>query len=405
MAASLTPSVLADALREYFTDKEMVRLAYEEHPLLALVSKDTKWTGNKHIIPIQAHIAMGRSAVFATAQANVASGEYERFELTTSKDYGLIHIDTESILASEGQPVRAYVEARKAESEGILTALGSNLAMQLYRNGGGARGRRGSLSGNIITLKEKADVVNFERNMKLFASANDGSDAAHALRAGTAATVTAVDRDDGKVTVDNAGNITAFADDDYLFCEGDFKVLVKGLDAWLPSAAPSSTAFFGADRSTDPTRLGGIRYSDANPLVEKHKRAVARAWREGAKVTHEFINPEDWADVEIALADRVQYDRVKSSTGEFMFDSIRMATPTGMLHLIGDPDCPKSVAYMLKLATFVFVSRGSAPRVLDPDGKGEFLRRGSADGVEGRFGWFGQLGCRAPGSNVRLALT
>jgi hypothetical protein len=180
---------------------------------------------------------------------------------------------------------------------------------------------------------------------------------------------------------------------------------VKGLDAWLPSTAPTSTAFFGVDRSVDVSRLGGIRYSDSNPIVEKFKRAVARGWREGAKVTHAFMNPADWSDLEIALADRVQYDRVKSSTGEFMFDTLKIATPQGVVQVVGDPDCPSDVSYLLRLSSWGFVSRGSAPRVLDADGKGELLRQSTLDGVEGRFGWFGQLGTNQPGSNIRLALT
>lgn len=405
MSTSLTTTLLADALREYYTEEEMMRMAYEDHVLLAMMPKDTKWTGNKHIIPIQYSTAQGRSAVFATAQTNTTPGVYDRFELTTSKDYGVIHIDTETILASEGQPVRSYVEARKSEADGVLAALGSNLAMQLYRNGGGARGRRASISSETVTLSEPNDIVNFEIGMKIKASDTDGTSGA--LRAGTAATIESVNRDDGKFTfvAGGAAAITAFADNDYLFCEGDFGALAKGLDAWLPASAPGATLFFGVNRSLETTRLGGIRYSDSNPLIEKTKRAVARAWREGARVTHQFCNPLDWADYEIALSDRVQYDRVKSADAQFMFQSIKIATPHGVIQLLGDPDCPKGVSYQLRLDSWKFVSRGGAPRVLDADGKGEFLRRGSDDGIEGRFGWFGQLGCHGPGKNVRLALS
>jgi hypothetical protein len=404
--ASLTPALLADALKEFYTDKEMMKLAYDEHPLLAMVSKDTHWSGKEHVIPIQYARAQGRSAVFTTAQGNTAPGRYEAFKLTTSKDYGVIHIDTETIYASEGTPVRSFVAARKNEADGIIGSLGANLAMQLYRNGGGARGQiaTGGITGDVITLAEPNDIVNFEVDMQLCASTADGTSGS--LRdSGDTMTVTAVDRDAGTITVSAVANITGLAAADYLFAEGDFGALAKGLDAWLPSAAPGATAFFGVDRSVEPTRLGGIRYSDSNPLVEKFKRAVARGWREGARVTHAFLNPLDWSELEIALADRVQYDRVKSSTGEFMFDSIKMATPSGMVQFVGDPDCPKGVSYALKLSTWTFVSRGATPRVLDPDGKGEFLRQGAADGIEGRFGWFGNLGCRAPGMNIRVALT
>lgn len=399
---ALSTTLLADALKEYYTDKEIARLGYTKNPFLAMVNKDTKWTGKEHVLPIQYTRPAGRSNTFATAQANTAPSKYEAFKLTTVKDYGIVHVETEAIYASEGQPMRSFVEARKNEADGIIKALQQNLAMMLYRNGGNARGRRASLSTNTVTLTEPNDVVNFEVDMVVAADTTDGTSGS--INAGTT-TITAVDRDAGTITLASAAALTGFADNDYLFVAGDFGTGVSGLDAWLPSSAPGATAFFGVDRSVDTSRLGGIRYSDSNPLVEKIKRAVARVWREGATPDHMFINPADWVELEIMLGDRVQYDRVKSSVGEFMFDAIKIATPFGMVRVIGDPNCPKGVGYLLTLETWKFVSRGSAPRVLNPDNQGDWMRQGSSDGIEGRFGWFGQLGCSAPGSNARVALT
>jgi hypothetical protein len=298
--------------------------------------------------------------------------------------------------------MRSFVEARKSEADGIIMSLKNNLAMNLYRNGGGARGRRASASSNVITLTDPADVVNFEVDMVLRFSTADGTSGA--LKTGSTPIV-AVDRDAGTIEVDDITDITTPADNDYIFVAGDFGAAPSGLAAWLPASAPSASLFFGVDRTSDVSRLGGIRYSDSNPLVEKIKRAVARAWREGARVDHMFVNPVDWAELEIALGDRVVRDIVKSTVADVSFDALKIPTPFGVIKVLGDPDCPRSVGYLLTLSSFVFVSRGSAPRVLDPDGKGEFLRQGASDGVEGRFGWFGNLGCYAPGKNVRVALT
>src|SRR5690606_10267906 len=110
---------------------------------------DTKWTGKEHVVPIQYARPQGRSNTFATAQANTEPSKIDAFKLTTTKDYGIIHIDNEAILASEGQPIRSFVAARKNESDGIIGTLGQNLAMMLYRNGGNARGQRASLVGNV----------------------------------------------------------------------------------------------------------------------------------------------------------------------------------------------------------------------------------------------------------------
>lgn len=401
--AELTYSQLADALKLYYTDKKMMVLSYEDHPLLAMLPKDTEWTGEKHIIPIQASVAVaGRSATFATAQANAAGGTYERWELTTTKDFGVLQISNEAILASANSPMRAFVEARRSEIDGILTSLGSNLAMQMYRNGGMARGQRASASTNVITLTNPNDVVNFEVGMVVAADTTDGTSGA--INAGTT-TVTAVDRDAGTVTLASAAALTGFADNDYLFVAGDFGLGVKGLDAWLPSSAPGATAFFGVDRSSEPTRLGGIRYSDSYPLKEKLIRAFSQAYTHGARKCNKlFVNPLNFADIVVAVGDMGRIDQVKSSDGMFGFESIHINTAIGRVDVVPDPDCPRNVGYALDMSTWAFVSRGKAPRNVSLDGGGEWLRAASSDGVEARFGWYGQLGCRAPGKNMRIAL-
>lgn len=403
MAENLTATLFRDALQDLYTQDRMAVLTYKEHPTLAVIPKDEKWTGDKYIMTIQYVLPQGRSALFATAQANTKAGVYDRFELTTSRDYGIVQIDTEAILASEGMPARYFVQAKTSEIDGILVTLAQSASKSLFRNGGGARGRRsGALSGNVLTLTNAEDVVNFEKGMQLKAATTDGTSGS--LRAGTAATLDAVDRDAGTLTSTTWGNITGFAADDYLFVEGDFGVMLKGFEAWVPATAPGSTAFFGVDRSTDTSRLGGIRYSDSNPIMEKIKRACARARREGATINLGVLNPVDWAELEIALDERSKIETEKSADGRFGFEALMLRTPSGTVKFLSDADCPQAVCWLLKKETWKLCSRGGIPRVLDPDGAGKVLRQGSSDGVEGRFGYFGQLGCSAPGYNVRCAL-
>lgn len=404
MAENLTTTLFQDALEEYYTPDRMQRLTYENQPTLALIARDEKWTGNKYIMPIQYIMPQGRSQDFATAQANTKAGKYDRWELTTAHDYGIVHIDHETILASEGQPARYFVQARTSEIDGILISLAQSASKSLFRNGGGARGRRnGALSGNVLTLTDIEDIVNFEPGMQLKASTADGSTGS--LRAGTAATLDAVDRDVGTLTSTTWGNITGFAADDYLFVEGDFSAMLKGFEAWVPATAPGSTAFFGVDRSIDVTRLGGIRYSDSNPIIEKVKRACARARREGAKIDLGVLNPVQWAELEIALDERSKIETIKSADGMFGFEALVLRTPSGTVKFIADPDCQQNVCWLLQKDTWKLCSRKGIPIVLDPDGVGKVLRQSSKDGVEGRFGYYAQLGCKAPGYNARVALT
>lgn len=399
--SSLTTTVLADALMEYYTSDEIKVLAYKDHPTLALLPKDEKWTGKKHIMPFQWATPQGGSAIFATAQSNATPGAYEAWELTTSKDYGVITIENEAILASEGSPVRSFVSARKSEMDGIFLHVGQSLSKSIFRNGGGARGQRGSVSGSTLTLLNIEDIVHIEKGMVLEASTADGTSGS--LRSGSITVSGNIDRDLG--TFDFTGTITSFADNDYLFRAGDFGAMVKGFAAWIPSTAPSSTAFFGVDRTQDKTRMGGIRYTGTEPLVERLQRAHARVRREQGKITHYVFNPKNFADLIIALGDRVQWDLVKSQDGLFGFESIKMRTPSGTVICYEDSDCPVDVAYGLNFDVWKLVSRGAAPRVLNPDGVGDFLRQGSADGVEARLGYYGQVGCGWPGTNIRVPLT
>jgi hypothetical protein len=240
--------------------------------------------------------------------------------------------------------------------------------------------------------------------MVIVASANDGSSSGHALRGGSAVTITAIDRDLGTLTAADWTVITSFANDDYLFVQGDFKLALKGFGAWVPTTAPSSTAFFGVDRSVEVSRLGGLRYSDSNPLVEKLQRAWASGARHGAKFDTGFMNPLDWADLEISLGDKCRYDTVKDEDGVFGFEAIIQRTPKGKIAYLADASCPKGYAYHMQLNTWKLCSRGAAPRVIDGDGVGQFLRKNDADGIQGRFGYYAQLGCMAPGYNQVVTL-
>ena len=87
----------------------------------------------------------------------------------------------------------------------------------------------------------------------------------------------------------------------------------------------------------------------------------------------------------------------------FGFSSLSIATPTGMVKVYADHNCPINVGYLLQLDTWKLKSLGPAPRLLDFDGlKG--IRQSNEDGVEYRWGYYGNLLCTAPGFNCRVAL-
>lgn len=391
------------ALKQHYTDELVENLVYEDNPFLALIPKYEEFGGRNLPIPLIYGNPQGRSATFSNAQNRGGStnSQLADFVLTRVKDYSIATIDNETLEASKGN-ANAFLEAATVEIDGAINSLTRSLAISLYRDGWGALGQRGSLSTNTITLKQVEDVTNFEVGMVLKAGADKDTSA---LRSGSAE-ITDVDRVDGTVTVDDASAISSFADDDFLFVEGDrgegsspARLKISGLAAWVPDSSPSSTAFFGVDRTADATRLGGLR-SDATgkPIEEALIDAASLAAREGGKVDHCFMSYSKYAELEKALGSKVQYVDLRV-TAEIGFRGIVINGPRGPIKVIPDQNCPNDRAYMLTMRTWKLYSLGKAVRVIDSDGL-QMLRQASSDGVEVRYGFYGNLGCRAPGHNV-----
>ena len=210
-----------------------------------------------------------------------------------------------------------------------------------------------------------------------------------------------INRDTGVLEVTTSSGATATQS---IYVDGDKDAKLSGLGAWLPSSAPASTdSFFGVNRSSDATRLAGIRFDGSSlPLEEALIGAASRVAREGGKPDVCFMNYSNFADLEKALGSKVSYVDVKASP-EIGFRGILIHGPRGPIKVIPDQNCPKNVAFMLQMDVWKLYSLGKAPKILDSDGL-KFLRDSSADSVEVRVGYYAQLGCRGPGYNVRIAL-
>ena len=77
--------------------------------------------------------------------------------------------------------------------------------------------------------------------------------------------------------------------------------------------------------------------------------------------------------------------------------------PAGEIKIVPDLNCNPDVIYLLQLDTWSLNSLGAAPQFLDLDDN-KILRDAGADAYEVRLGYYGQLGCSAPGYNARVAL-
>ena len=404
------------AMKHMYPYKKVENMVYKNNPLLAMIPKETSFPGRNATYAVEYGMTNGRSATFQTAQNNRNGTKLEDFVVTRVKDYAVVSVDNETLLAADGSE-GSLLDVAKAKTDSALHALSRPLGRDIYRSGTGAIGQcHGSTSPSGDTSLEliAGHAVNFEVGMRIKGSATDGS----ALYDGVLE-VTAVDRDNDilTVSVNSTTGIPSLTTSDFLYVEGDAanggsNIKMSGLDAWIPSSVTSSS-FFGVDRTLDSTRLGGQREAFSTAVHDTIIKAGVKVAREGGRPDACFMNPTDWAELAMDLegraavtsssdAHRRRYDS-NDSAATFGFSSISIATPTGMVDIYADHNCPINVAYLLQLDTWKLKSLGPAPRLLDFDGlKG--VRQANEDGVEYRWGYYGNLLCTAPGYNCRVAL-
>ena len=391
-----------NALKQYYRDKPVIDTVYKNHPWLTLVPKNPRFKGKNLPIPVIYGRPQGVSSTFSTAQSNATASQIAEFLITRKKHYGVATVDGETLLASQGNEY-AFLDAAVTEIDQVAKSVGDALSRQLFRTSDASIGRVNNSSFGVTTLDlvTDTDALNFEVNQKIVTSAtlSGGS-----VRSGSL-TVSAVDRDATSNQVTTSANlsagISAIAQNDYIYIEGNYDAGVSGLADWIPSSAPGSSAFFGQDRSVDPTRLGGQRVSYSSTREETIINGLGRCAREGGQPDHIFVSFTDFIALEKELESTVQRE-VDPNTGAG-FRSMEMYAPYGVAKIIPDKDCPVGVAYALQMDTWSLCTIGETVGIIDADGN-RILRQSSADGVEVRVGFYGQLACSAPGFNCRIAL-
>lgn len=427
MALDMTS--FANALKQHYTDYEVENMVYQDNPLLAMIPKKEDAGGLNIPVPVEYANPQGRSASFSIAQgrSTASNSQIGQFLLTRKQDYAVATIANEAILASESN-TDAFMEAATTEIDGAINTLKRSVATKMYKTGFGDVGQIGvvgtgaaNFTPNIIGaatfvlttsqlgLLNANDVVNFEVGQVLIFSSTLSASNLRNSGGTTTLTVSAVDRTNGILTfTTTVATVTGIAANDYIFNNGDRQdsatpvaQAISGLEAWVPATPPSgSDSFFGQNRSVDATRLAGVRLNGAggNPeevLVE----GAARVGREGYALSHYFCSFDFYSRLEKTLGSKVQYLELK--TGDIAFTGIRVNGPRGPISVVADVNCPANRVFGLTLKYWTLYSIGKVPRVIETDGL-QMIRQSAADGVEVRYGYYAQMGCRAPGSNVNI---
>lgn len=405
MAPASTFTKLDAIYKELYPDGVPENVALKSHPLLEMFPKMGGFTGDVSPTPtIYGHAGV-RSATASTAYSSTSrSSQSIKWLLTRDGDYVGWSIGAEEIAASEGNE-GAFIEARELEGNSALEALGDSLSHALYRSGSGSIGKVSAISSATITLVNASDTRWYDVDQVVQMDSVDGGGTVHT---GTL-TVQSVNEDDGQVTFTAAvtTGITSAAVNDFVFSNGDYDEKIKGLGAWIPSSTPTSTAFFGVDRTKHVTRLGGNRLPSTqtnDSIMENLNRAAARTQRHNGKPTLATLHPDRWVELENYLqsAGRVQYSTGKIA--ELGFQGIRVSSPAGVFDVISDPDCPPDGCWVLDLRVWKLRHLRGLPHIAREDGL-EGLRTSGDDGVEYRARYWAQPVCMAPGKNCYFAIS
>ena len=412
------------ALKELYTDDKdyMKDLVYKENPFLALVPKNESPDGfaGKYIpVPLEYGNPQGRSHAFSNAQSQQTASSLASFFVYVISDYQLVTI-TNLLMEQTKTSAGAFVDAAKLQMDGGFRNITNNIAFELFGDGTGQRGAIGAAS-NVslaytITLSNIQQIVNFEVGMLLVNFTNSaGSISAVSATQGS---VTAVNRATGVLAITISGTDSSWGTvGQGLGIYGDIvsgaistgsNLALSGLQAWIPVTSPASTdSFWGVNRSSDPTRLAGLRYNAQSYTIEEGMtNALAFINREGGKPDLCIMDFASYAALVNALGAKVQYVQVKHDEVEVAFEGITFQSAYGRVTVLADRSCPPQTAYLLTMATWKLRSLGKVPHILTYGMEGlEGLRVGNADALEIRIGYYGNLICSAPGFNCVVQLS
>ncbi len=438
MAATYaTSSNQIAALKELYTDDKdyMKDLVYKENPFLALVPKNESPDGfaGKYIpVPLEYGMPQGRSHTFSNAQNQQTATSLASFFVYVISDYQLVTI-TNLLMEQTKTNAGAFVDSAKQQMDGGFRNITNNIAFELFGSGTATRGTSTSASSQTgaspnvvsITLGNANQVVAFEVGQLLVASTTDGG-----AIGTTGVILTGVNRATGVLTGNgitlSTGATVAALDANwaigsgvaYMTVYGDLPsagasttgsfLALSGLAAWLPTTSPASNdSFWGVNRSADPTRLAGLRYNAQQYTIEEGMtNALAFANREGAKPDIAILDFASYASLVNSLGAKVQYVQVKHDEVEVAFEGITFQSAYGRITVLADRSCPPQTAYVLTMNTFKLRSLGKVPHILTYGMEGlEGLRVGTADALEIRIGYYGNLICSAPGWNMVVQLS
>lgn len=398
-------------LKDHYSPLAVPNIAFQKNPALGLLKKSSKQPGGgrKWVQPFMFGYGGGGSSTFGTAMSsNNNFSKYEAWEVTRAKHYRLAQVDNETIEATAAGNMDAFEPAFDEFDKGI-EAEANWINFRFYRSRGGAIGRmtNSSLATTALTIDDAAGCWALVKSDVIVLSANDGTTGS--VRTGSL-TVSGLSRQPsstGTGTITVSANIStgipAAAQNDYIFLNGDFGLAPAGMADWIPDSAPSSTSYFGVDRTAEIEMLGGLRIDNSsagNPLHELYTDMAAQIDNMGGDPTIAFLNPIQAATLSKQLDGKwvtlkaVNFDGSEADIG---YNGFQVNFGGHNVTLMTDRMCPVNRTYMLTWDVLTMFSAGPAPNFLQKRA-GSIIKVSEAfDGYEARIGEYINFCDRVPG--------
>ena len=386
---------------------------YEDEVFYGKVDKDTTFEGDGRYVTVKIGSGGGHSALFDKAQENRGPSTYRRMFVEVADNYAVWSVDKKFISLSRNQK-GSLKRALQEATESAQTKLKRRTVRQLWGTGGGAIGKVSSISTTDLTLSNTADVRNFDIGDVCAFSNDDGYTASTGVLSGTRQ-VTAINEDTGVITFDTTlATIEGLGANDYVFIDGDYGAVMKGVLAYITTSAPGvssiPTSIWGMTRTEFPTRLSGHRFTgDQNQIAEEVLIALTKAFKRNIKTTDIFMDPDLFNEFVMSLEGQRQRP-ASEKVGGVGYSGIEVTAQNGKtVKVWGDPSIPLSpsgnrLVFGLNMDTWVMASSEEYPMWLTDKGE-RFMVETSANAVQGRVGGYPQCYCDAPGQNWILELS
>jgi hypothetical protein len=418
--------------RRYAKPGKIECLAVHDKPILDMLKKGKhSGSGKTFHEPVRLSNPQGLSAKFADMQ-DVSDGGHAGSASVVGEwslpygDYGgAVVISDKDIAAGGDVPDGSYLKPLGLETDGLIEEFGEVMDTYIFSEPGKAVGtyNGNTISTGVLTLLGDAaetQIMNFNIGAGFQVSANDGSGAHSLLGSGSKGYVIAVDYDALTVTFSAtkggaAGTPTAWDTADttlFLFKAGDFQgtsgntptFIIDSFADWVPSSAPSATAFKGIDRSVD-SRLGGARLTStqASGLTteERIKKLVTKLngvfGGKGEKLV--VLESVQWQKLASVLEKR-GCRMLDGKTANCGYKYIELATGNGTAKIVSSPKCRPDTFWALEIDKWTLRTLNGFPKVVNADGM-QMLRKASSNNYEFRIVSYAHLSTPYPSRHGR----